>query len=947
MIVKDIKTSLNDIADEIVSSLFTHGSDPFDTPVLVFHNQRIAQWFRAYYLKNNDGVLMNVQFTTLPVFINDIVNPNRMHTVLEKPLLRQYVMKALLSWDPALRPVEFSYVWPDGTIDGRHLSEFSDRLAGQFLDYELDNVEVPGWEKEVYDRTMELSEAAGCYTTKRLYELNSNDLSFPAGKVFIINNSYITELFMKILECSKTDNTVLYNFIADEPEKKAAIEDRFPDEDKITAAPSILREVEAVHTDICRKLQNDKDLRYNDFIAYAPSVGDYANAVHRVFAQDNEEFPTVPFVIVGDSLEKKEMLDSLDTLCRMAQLENFTSQDFCSMIRNSMFRWVHGIEEEDVALWTDTILSTGTHRIGNSGDDWDALKKRLLLSVLVSNDNRFEHRVNLGGTEYLPYSNMGMDRTSLNRLIDIVKLFQEWTGFFRALPADKILRKGDLEKLQGLLDGIFSRESDGEEKNWMYREVQDQMKELVDLELEVPEDTAMCLLRDAPSRRGMKAEGMFTEGVTFLNLDCDEIVSAKYIYLMGMSSRQFPRVDVRSELDLGPGPKMTSTELDRIAINNLYANASEGIVSSYVNCDLKTEEEFFPSAEITRLYHYHKLENIIRIIPLDETRPFEDLYTRSEFRNKKHYESIGDDHPVVANEEVSSQGRIRNELKLTDIKKYLENAFTYKFNRILGKEDDEEAPEAYEPIDINHLTEYKNIKEMIMSDLSESDEKKKLLLERRLPNDDLGKAIYDIEKESHVDEVVKEIKNNQYELKPQEPLELTAASGENWQLSCNIDMFARENGNDLYYLEPINYDFDTKKTDQKALGMYAYALMDVAKRPKGDYTVNLGLQRSGNKYLKSFSISSQEAKDTLNSLYRQMTDTEHIHYMDLDLAKDSGGVSSLDKLAEKIHDHTSWSYFDDRQMVDPEKDFGYTENGFKTEFEDHLTEFSKLIKFDL
>ena len=73
--------TVNDMADAVIEA-FKAVSDPFESPIVVFHNTKAAQWFKAYYLKYCDEVMMNVRFMTLSVFVNGLINPKREHNII-------------------------------------------------------------------------------------------------------------------------------------------------------------------------------------------------------------------------------------------------------------------------------------------------------------------------------------------------------------------------------------------------------------------------------------------------------------------------------------------------------------------------------------------------------------------------------------------------------------------------------------------------------------------------------------------------------------------------------------------------------------------------------------------------------------------------------------------------------------------------------------------------
>ena len=983
------KHNLNEIADAVIEKVLKN-DDPFRTVTVVCHNTKVAQWFKTYYLKKNVKVLMNVEFMTLSQFIGDIVNPDRKYTLLDRVSLRRYLMKVLS--DPDTYGIDKNatgfpkdYIYnADDTVKGIGLFELSGKLATLFLRYELEKESFSGsWEEVLYQKTMELAENDGHYTVKRLFEKKKEEMKYPEGPVYVINNSYVSELFPDIMEGG--DSIFLYS--VEDPEQKAVIRE------KIISAPSRVREIEAVHTEICKAIQSDKSAGFSDFAVYAPNISDYANTIHRVFEQDDKEFPTIPYRIAGETKDREDMADSLAVLFDIATKRFFTRNDFYRFVKNPIIKRGKDISDDEIEMWMDAIVSTNTHRNGKAEDDWDYLVKRMMLSEFVSGTTDYENRTELGGTGYLPYASMGLDRYEMSKMCDMISLLSDWSSLFTKDLKDESFDGTRQEEMLAKLDAIYSRVScDGDELNYFYRGVKEELEDVRDLNIELPGDALLSLLMDVPSRFSLSPADLFAGGVTFLSLNCDDIVSAKYIYGIGLSSDAFPRIEKKSELDLG-GNKHKSEDLDKMSIENILANA-EHVTFSYVNCDLQKDAPFYPSPLITELYHYSKIEDILERIPLDESRPYEDLFTKKEFKNRKYYEEMGAESVTTGEgaqdadtEKESTEaeektvgdavsaaspviGSIAEEpvLKVTELKKYLENTFVYKYKKLLGdSKDADDILDEYEPIDVNGLVKHSDIKEMIMTGFAagssgaEAEEKDKLIMEKRLPEAEIGDEYFEYYHGRIVATLIDELRAGNFGILNPEPLRLVSEQGVNWKLENNVDIYVKEEGTDLYYIEPQDY-FCREVKNKHHLNSYVFSLMDLAGRKSAggedepEYVVHLGPKVTEKKY----QMKPSEARDKLNAFYSAMTDYDNIRYMDIENVEliqknmDQCGIPNPPKTVGELknglggeHNHSEWAYFSDRRMADPEKDFGYGSGDISKAFLDTWQQVRDLIAFDL
>lgn len=1002
------KHNLNEIADAVIEKVLKNG-DPFRTVTVVCHNTKVAQWFKTYYLKKNDKVLMNVEFMTLSQFIGDVVNPDRKYMLMDRVSLRRYLMKVLsargaygIDVNVADFPKDYIYN-ADGTIKGIGLFELAGKLATLFLRYELEKESFSGsWEEVLYQKTMELAENDGHYTVKRLFEKKKEEMKYPEGPVYVINNSYVSELFLDIMEGG--DSISLYS--VEDPEQKAAIRE------KIISAPSKTREIEAIHTEICKAIQSDKSAGFSDFVVYAPNISDYANTIHRVFEQDDKEFPTIPYRIAGETKDREDMADSLAVLFDIATKRFFTRNDFYRFVKNPIIKRGKDISDDEIETWMDAIVSTNTHRNGKAEDDWDYLVKRMMLSEFVSGTTDYENRTELGGTGYLPYASMGLDRYEMSKMCDMISLLSDWCSLFAKDLKDESFDKLCQEEMLKKLDAMYSREScDGDELNYFYRGVKEELEHVTELDITLPGDALLSLLMDVPSRFSLSPADLFAGGVTFLSLNCDDIVSAKYIYGIGLSSDAFPRTEKKSELDLG-GNKHKSEDLDKMSIENILANA-EHVTFSYVNCDLQKDAPFYPSPLITELYRYSKIEDILERIPLDESRPYEDLFTKKEFKNRKYYEEMGAESVTTgegaqdadtekesteaadmtkesaeteektfgnaASEASPDTGSFADEpvLKVTELEKYLENTFVYKYKKLLGdSEDDDDTLDEYEPIDVNGLVKHSDIKEMIMTGVAGSkvDEYDKMKMEKRLPEAKIGDEYFEFYHEKIAAPLIDELRAGNFGILNPEPLRLVSKQGVNWKLENNVDIYVKEEGTDLYYIEPQDY-YRREVKNKHHLNSYVFSLMDLAGRKstggekEPEYAVHLGPKVTEKKY----EMKPSEARDKLNAFYSAMTNYDNIRYMDIEYVEDrekalkkkaedegapeidrndkiTGVLKTVDQLKKALSGencHSTWKYFSDRRMTDPEKDFGYGNGDISVDFANECDGIRDLIKFEL
>ncbi len=910
------KGNLYEIADSIIEEI-KRRKNPFDKMTLIFHSAKIAQWFKAYFLKKENTVLMNVEYKTLSSFINEIINPRNEGHVLTAVEYREYIIKALLSDLPSE-----SYYNNGNDVNGINLYEFADKLSAVVFNMEFDDEKIGNkveseWQKRIYEKANDFAEKDKCYTPKQMYLQNQNCLHDNEGKVYILNNSFISTLYRDILSACTSHGTDIYIFSLED--KEVGTEQ---DGVELYAAPSKMREIERLHSDICQKISENSSLFVNDFVVYAPDINKYAGVVRRVFQRSAPGYPEVPFRILGESAEKHDMKNALDILYKVANKGFFTRYDLSKMIEIPMFMNVHEIDHDDIRAFLTAVDETNTHRNG----DWENFKKRLLSSMVA------DGRITLRDGDCLPYHSMEMNSTRIGRLIDIIEVFSAWSALFADGNISNRLSEVQISDACSVLDRLFSYENQyGEEKNYFYAEVKQKAKRIQEIfkDIGIPALTFLLLLKDAPNFYTAEPADVFFGGVTFLSLAIDNIVPGKHVYAVGMSSDCFPRIEKKNEIDFSDRHEYTY-ELDKKAFQNLMAS-TEKVTISFVYCDLRTEEEFFPSVVIpekTRDQYSNRKETYR--IPLDEKRPLNELYTCRELLSKKRIVNIGlQNRAPIDLKAEETQGVLH--ITTNRIKKYLENTIVYKYTQtVKDSEEDDTKSDEYEDIDLVQLKKYAVVKEIISTAVTpqkdgsysawetiRDDLLEKMKLEKKLP--DLLEAEYlDSCYENSAKGVIEEIKTG-YQKMEYFTLEMPG-----WILEMNCDCYCKEEGTTLSFIEPREPG-DNTKSEKYALLPYVCALAFVAKQANDtEYSIILKLKEE-----KTFSLNSSIAARVLNEVAAQMQDLAHVKYMDIDLYSEilSDGNKVPKRMSDLVDDqfqyHAGWEYFQDKNMLNPKTDFGY------------------------
>jgi len=748
---------------------------------------------------------------------------------------------------------------------------------------------------------------------------------------------------------------------------------------EIRTAPSMIREVEWLHSKICDLLKN-KNNRAIDFLVVSPNLSEYVSTIERVFKQDDDnqksrEFPNIPYVINYREKKDTDVISALRILFKIYKNEYFTRLDFNDLINNPAVRKVRNIKDDEIDNWMTSIVKLKIYRQHNGVDDWDYLKKRLLLSKVASINFQEDNLVSLNDGDYLPYSNIGFDDDSILKIVNVIDDINSFCNYLKT-------NTKFIDFIDGLiieLDKWFKVDNIKEKVFREYRKIVtslENFKKHIDPLQNIDIDVLFYVLFVDGAISSTQLGKSFLDGITFVDYDVDSITSAKYIFLLGASSSNMPKKIIKSELDFRSTDEKSDDELTfNLLKQNVISSEESTLFISYINTDLKTEEEYFLSPIISefnkktgkkyKISDRDKTPGRIDIeqIPLDEVRPYSELYTRREYKNREYFDSLLDSSK---NQNINKSQRIdngasvhklREALTISEIKDFLTEPFSYKAKQLFGSNNDiqKEINKFYEPFKLENLDK-SSIEEKIiftiLKDQSAFDADAlfdELVIEHLLPT-----VSNEYEKQSY-QELLLSCQNsctkiteilNGGTLKVLEPKHITLEDNnhDTWRLISSKNYGLYENGMNRTY-------FDFRKMEktqeiERFLTLYVVSLMDIADLPdipleNEQYHVYLvkneieGTPPDGFKkrpYAFIENITPQIAREILNNIRLIINDFSKNRAIPL-----AGARKKIDSLyalrivlrgSQDNKDIAAWANFDHKRMI-ADEELGFDDNDLK------------------
>jgi len=527
----------------------------------------------------------------------------------------------------------------------------------------------------------------------------------------------------------------------------------------VTAAPTKIREIENLHTQICKLLRDGA--RVEDILVVSPSLDEYRTAINMVFDQtpvkdpQNEEgFLHVRFAIVDSPAKASLTENALSNLFSILAQKSITRPDFFALVRNPVVQNVRGIKNEEIDAWQEWVAETNTYRMRDMKDDWDKVVKRLLLAQMTADD------VSFGGKDYRPYADMACsDKASLCRFVECIESLERWIEFGR----DKI-DSSQLSELSARLDewiGMQSTPDTLKSEGIVYKRVAEALEQLYCQFSANASEISMDLVRQSLLLAAQGTEyscgNLFVNGVTFMKFVPNRTIPVKHLFFIGADASSFPGAKQRNTLDLRkscyPWPGDDSPiGKNRYAFLCQFMSTSDSFHLSYVNKDIKKDAELYPSSVVNDLRKFIEAGaekdakgNSIKWkeipISLDEDRGYDELWTQKSLRNYVAYKKMLEDDskpsekvtvPSEVNEAESTKKPI---VKLPDrvtfhsLISFLKDPFQFHVNRMLMEEEDEDVEkEVFEPVYFNNLDTSVILKKRVAAALSAdgSDERKEI-----------------------------------------------------------------------------------------------------------------------------------------------------------------------------------------------------------------------------
>jgi len=716
----------------------------------------------------------------------------------------------------------------------------------------------------------------------------------------------------------------------------------------ITAAPSKIREVEAVHSQICKLLENGADVR--DILVVAPKMADYRTAIYQVFDQSEKTTPNgihVRFVIL-DSAQKKSLLgEALEVLFAIRKKGALCREDFFTLVRNPIVQTVKKISSDDISKWEVWVNDMNVYRDhvakSNAKEDWLCGVHRLLLA-------RLSDSIVWGGDEeFLPYANIDSEgKASLNHFADIVLSLENWIKKTKKPLVQNADDSFTTASFLEFLNDFFLMQNvpvglAGE--SIIYNKVIQAVNELdyqfatgiSEISWNIVAQTVQCAAMAAEYSCG----NLFVGGISFMQFAPNRTIPVKHLFFLGANAKDFPgsksfdTLDLRKSVARWPGDD-TPVEKKRYAFLCQLMSTSESLHISYQNMYLPKDQELFPSSVVNDLRIFLKKavnDPSIKVLPeqkisIDENRAESELYTERELRNKKTVELFNDGSDVrnfldgVPDKTEDVSKKLPERVSSYSVRKFLEDPFEYQANETMCFEGGEDLSKlSMEPVEWNRLQSSAALKDFVAKKLGIPEDENNVIdkdilrLRGSLPLGEYGEKVWNdlqISADSYAEQILRDslAEGGKFSSESFE-VNIPRSNGSCWTLIAKAKLVKKTSSGTVTLYDVTEGSASVSKFLSNyiaALGMISGELTDF---PVDLRIYDGKLEPIGYK----ISRTKEEAVDLLNAMYDKMFVEKFRKIVPISLLAEK--FANPYELNNKLMiDRGAWAYFAGKKMFD-------------------------------
>lgn len=378
---------------------------------------------------------------------------------------------------------------------------------------------------------------------------------------------------------------------------------------KINSCHSRLREVEVSLDEILASLDENPNLKPEDIIIVAPEINDYTAYIHEVLDSGiGRKNQKIPYHIYHKNLADNEYFNAL-----LKILNSFNNQmqatEIYEVLSLSPIADKYCINNDELIRIKKWILDSNIRSFYSAEH-----KKSMNFAADITNSWKFGVNRWLDGyisgntadTKYLSvYGDLQGQESLFNSCFNFLN---DWYQFYKKCTQSHTPNRW-FEIIMNLCKAFLLNESDKDYQQKVFDLLTEKLvTHPLDCEIELPLNVIINIVEETLNEQSFINEGRI--GVRFQSWENSFIVDAKLLIIIGLNEKEFPRNEVKNDLDIYRNRMPELNTSIRARDKNLMLTAltenTEKLVISYIGFDSTNNEEVSPSVVVSEFIQYLK-----------------------------------------------------------------------------------------------------------------------------------------------------------------------------------------------------------------------------------------------------------------------------------------------------------------------------------------------------
>ena len=395
--------------------------------------------------------------------------------------------------------------------------------------------------------------------------------------------------------------------LEDNPDTNISVDDSI----KIHSCHNCLREVEIIKDEILDALNKDQNLNPEDIIVVTPDINDYVYAIKDVFNYTDEaETPYIPFHIDRVQLADNNYITSL-----MHLLNSFTGEMTAPVIYELLSQSVvlekFNLSEDDLPRIKSWIIDSNIRNFYSLSHKDELGFEKKMGNTWLFGENRWLSGYLAGAEDDTPYLSTYGDITGQEALFaQCFHFLKLWYQFYRKSKKEQTPQQWYIfikvicnEFLYNNFDTDYEKQITQQLENKFIQQTQD-------CQPVIPLIIINNIVESVITENNYRSEGQI--GVRFQTWENAFIADAKVLIIMGLNDGDFPKKEIKNDLDIfdniSPRLNKSTRQRDKNLMLTALTENVKKLIMTYIGFDAKNNDPQPPSVLVADLLSYLQIK---------------------------------------------------------------------------------------------------------------------------------------------------------------------------------------------------------------------------------------------------------------------------------------------------------------------------------------------------